>query len=97
MSDNQSSDLSDSCDSLSSLLLIAAKKGRFSAVRALLKSCADHSAEDCEGNTPLLLAVSAGDTKSVQRLLRSGASLDKINSYGEGDPFLSFDQNAHLH
>jgi ankyrin repeat protein len=71
-------------ESLSSLLLIAAKKGHSGAVRALLKSCADHSVQDSDGNTPLLLSVSTGDAHSVKSLLRSGASLNKINHFGEG-------------
>jgi ankyrin repeat protein len=89
MTENQNSEHAQdgSSVSLSSLLLTAAKKGHSGAVRALLKSRADHSTQDCDGNTPLLLAVSSGDTQSVALLLRSGASINEINSFGEGDSF----------
>jgi len=83
-------------ESLSSLLLLAAKKGKSGAVRALLKSRADHSVQDCDGNTPLLHSVSKGDNQSVSLLLRSGASLKETNKFGEGILHAAF-SNGHFH
>lgn len=88
MAENQSLDQGPDwpTESLSSLLLSATKKSKSGAVRALLNSRADHSVQDCDGNTPLLHSVSNGDNQSVTLLLRSGASLKETNNFGEGDP-----------
>jgi ankyrin repeat protein len=57
---------------------------RLEIVRLLLAKGANMDALDCEGRTPLFLALDAGDIKSFQKLINMGASYSIIakNKWG---------------
>ena len=85
-------DLDDGSDlsTLSMLLLVSSNLRRPEVVRALLKSGADCSVTDKDGNTPLLLTAAEGNIKVARMLIRAGSDLNICNYSGAGDGNLSF-------
>jgi ankyrin repeat protein len=61
-------------------LMIAASKGNSAEIERLISKGADVNAENNEGVTPLIFAVSASQEKAVKLLIRYGANVNKITS-----------------
>jgi ankyrin repeat protein len=64
-------------------LHIVIRRGDDTYLRYLLQRGADPNLRDGRGNTPLLLAVQAGQVGSIDALIASGANPNLANSSGE--------------
>ncbi|MDE0432761.1 MAG: ankyrin repeat domain-containing protein [Bryobacterales bacterium] len=64
-------------------LHIAADRGNVQRIHDLLRRGADLEARDLDGNTPLMLAVSAEEPEAVNRLLEAGADITTQNFVGD--------------
>ena len=74
-------------DSGDTPLLAAIDKGQWATAEYLLKQCADFTIEDKNGNSPLYLAVSRGDSalSMVNLLLEKGAPMELGPKNGENE------------
>jgi ankyrin repeat protein len=64
------------------VLMLAAKAGDLTLVRAALKGGVDVNARTQEGLTALWLAMASRDPQKVRLLLDAGADVDAVDSYG---------------
>ncbi|XP_059146008.1 ankyrin repeat domain-containing protein 17-like [Physella acuta] len=76
-------DLKHNTQFLSSLLMLACRKGRKFLVEHLLEYGADVESRDKIGNTPLILSAAKGFTDIVEKLLVAGACVNAFNKLGD--------------